>query len=94
MSWHRKKKIIFGKENVHTASVLLHLTEDEKMEVKSLPVTRKYAVARLLFGLQTPSCHAWMTDASCSSFLFSFSRKSELCTPKIKLNAHPDSQLQ
>jgi len=54
----QKKKIIFGKENVHTASVLLHLTEDEKMEVKSLPVTRKYAVARLLFGLQTPSCHA------------------------------------
>lgn len=53
-----EKKIIFGKENVHTASVLLHLTEDEKMEVKSLPVTRKYAVARLLFGLQTPSCHA------------------------------------
>lgn len=54
----QKKKNIFGKENVHTASVLLHLTEDEKMEVKSLPVTRKYAVARLLFGLQTPSCHA------------------------------------
>lgn len=51
------EKFSLGKKVSHTASVLLHLT-DEKTEGKGLSVTRKSARVRLLLGLQTPSCHA------------------------------------
>lgn len=54
-----QKNYLREKKFPHTASVLLHLTDEKKKnEGKGLPVTKKSARVRLLLGLQTPSCHA------------------------------------